>query len=209
MCEIFIGADPLSYESRTRSVRLHGVVTSIRLEHLFWDVLDEIAGRDGLTVVQLIEKLYDELIAARGEAGNFASFLRVSALRYQALLAHQAIPADVAVRCAAWMRGPRCRNCRPTGRAKPAGPCGPARRGLRRPVRRRAAARRRSPARRCRSSGRRSRPRPLALHRAQGLDVGHVGQAARGDHGMDRAWASLTVASMLMPVSMPSRPMSV
>jgi predicted DNA-binding ribbon-helix-helix protein len=97
MCEIFIGADPLSYESRTRSVRLHGVVTSIRLEHLFWDVLDEIAGRDGLTVVQLIEKLYDELIAARGEAGNFASFLRVSALRYQALLAHQAIPADVAV----------------------------------------------------------------------------------------------------------------
>ena len=61
------------------------------------DVLDEIAGRDGLTVVQLIEKLYDELIAARGEAGNFASFLRVSALRYQALLAHQAIPADVAV----------------------------------------------------------------------------------------------------------------
>lgn len=97
MCEIFIGADPLSYESRTRSVRLHGVVTSIRLEHLFWDVLDEIAQRDGLTVVQLIEKLYDELIAARGEAGNFASFLRVSALRYQALLAHQAIPADVAV----------------------------------------------------------------------------------------------------------------
>ncbi|WP_374584247.1 ribbon-helix-helix domain-containing protein [Ideonella dechloratans] len=97
MCEIFIGADPLSYESRTRSVRLHGVVTSIRLEHLFWDVLDEIARRDGLTVVQLIEKLYDELIAARGEAGNFASFLRVSALRYEALLAHQAIPADVAV----------------------------------------------------------------------------------------------------------------
>lgn len=97
MCEIFIGADPLSYENRTRSVRLHGVVTSIRLEHLFWDVLDEIARRDGLTVVQLIEKLYDELIAARGEAGNFASFLRVSALRYEALLAHQAIPADVAV----------------------------------------------------------------------------------------------------------------
>jgi len=97
MCEIFIGADPEGYGSRTRSVRLHGVVTSIRLENLFWDVLEEIAGRDGMGVVQLIEKLYDELIAARGEAGNFASFLRVSALRYEALLAHQGIPADTSV----------------------------------------------------------------------------------------------------------------
>ena len=34
MCRIFIGADPESYESRTRSVRLHGVVTSVRLENL-------------------------------------------------------------------------------------------------------------------------------------------------------------------------------
>ena len=107
MCEIFIGADPLSYESRTRSVRLHGVVTSIRLEHLFWDVLDEIAGRDGLTVVQLIEKLYDELIAARGEAGNFASFLRVSALRYEALLATRPSRPMWRCRCAAWMRALR------------------------------------------------------------------------------------------------------
>ncbi|MDH4289855.1 MAG: ribbon-helix-helix domain-containing protein, partial [Aquincola sp.] len=94
MCEIFISADPASYESRTRSVRLHGVVTSIRLENLFWSVLSEIAVRDGMGVVQLIEKLYDELIAARGEAGNFASFLRVSALRYEAMLAHQRIPMD-------------------------------------------------------------------------------------------------------------------
>ncbi|MGR4870486.1 ribbon-helix-helix domain-containing protein [Variovorax sp. LARHSF232] len=98
MCEIFISADPQSYESRTRSVRLHGVVTSIRLENLFWQVLDEIAQRDGMGVVQLIEKLYDELAAARGEGmGNFASFLRVCALRYQALLAQGRIPADAAV----------------------------------------------------------------------------------------------------------------
>lgn len=97
MCEIFIGADPAGYDSRTRSVRLHGVITSIRLENLFWAVLEEIAVRDGMTVVQLIEKLYDELIEARGEAGNFASFLRVSALRYEAMLAHRGIPTDLAV----------------------------------------------------------------------------------------------------------------
>ena len=97
MCEVFISADPHSYENRTRSVRLHGVVTSIRLENLFWLVLEEIARRDGMGVVQLIEKLYDELVAARGEVGNFASFLRVSALRYEAMLAQGRIPVDTAV----------------------------------------------------------------------------------------------------------------
>ena len=97
MCEIFISADPASYESRTRSVRLHGVVTSIRLEHLYWEVLEEIARRDGMTVVHLIEKLYDELVAARGGVGNFTSFLRVSALRYEAMVAQGRIPADTAI----------------------------------------------------------------------------------------------------------------
>jgi predicted DNA-binding ribbon-helix-helix protein len=97
MCEVFVSANPESYESRTRSVRLHGVITSIRLENLHWEVLEEIAARDGMSVVQLIEKLHDELVQARGAVGNFASFLRVSALRYMALLAHQRIPADLAV----------------------------------------------------------------------------------------------------------------
>ena len=97
MCQVFISANPESYESRTRSVRLHGVVTSIRLENLHWEVLDEIAARDGLGVTQLIEKLYDELVQTRGAVGNFASFLRVSALRYMALLARQRIPADISV----------------------------------------------------------------------------------------------------------------
>jgi predicted DNA-binding ribbon-helix-helix protein len=97
MCEVFVSANPESYESRTRSVRLHGVITSVRLENLHWEVLEEIAARDGMSVVQLIERLHDELVQARGAVGNFASFLRVSALRYMALLAHQRIPADLAV----------------------------------------------------------------------------------------------------------------
>jgi predicted DNA-binding ribbon-helix-helix protein len=97
MCKIFISADPQSYESRTRSVRLHGVVTSIRLENLHWAVLEEIAGRDGMSVAQLIERLYDELVADRGAVGNFASFLRVCALRYENLIAQGLIPRDVAI----------------------------------------------------------------------------------------------------------------
>jgi predicted DNA-binding ribbon-helix-helix protein len=97
MCKIFISADPASYESRTRSVRLHGVVTSLRLENLHWAVLEEIAGRDGMTVAQLIERLYDELVADRGAVGNFSSFLRVCALRYENLIAQGLIPRDATI----------------------------------------------------------------------------------------------------------------
>jgi predicted DNA-binding ribbon-helix-helix protein len=97
MCKIFISADPSSYESRTRSVRLHGVVTSLRLENLHWAVLEEIAGRDGMTVAQLIERLYDELVADRGAVGNFSSFLRVCALRYENLIAQGLIPRDASI----------------------------------------------------------------------------------------------------------------
>ena len=39
MCQVFISADPALYDSRARSLRLHGVATSIRLENLFWQVL--------------------------------------------------------------------------------------------------------------------------------------------------------------------------
>src|SRR5690606_10058418 len=97
MCEIFIRANPDSYTPESRSLRLHGVATSVRLERLFWSVLEEIAARDGMRVNQLIERLYDELVDYRGEAVNFASFLRVCCLRYELLQVDGRIPADVAV----------------------------------------------------------------------------------------------------------------
>ena len=68
-----------------RSIRLHGVATSIRLENLFWQVLEDIAARDSYTVPQLCTKLYDELLAERGAVDNFSSFLRVCCTRYLAL----------------------------------------------------------------------------------------------------------------------------
>ncbi|PWC32315.1 ribbon-helix-helix domain-containing protein [Azospirillum sp. TSO35-2] len=90
MCEIYVKADPILYEPRSRSVRIHGVVTTIRLESLFWDVLAEIAARDGMTTNQLIAKLYDEIVEYRGEVPNLASFLRVSCLRYLSLVVNAA-----------------------------------------------------------------------------------------------------------------------
>jgi predicted DNA-binding ribbon-helix-helix protein len=86
-----------NYEPSTRSVRLHGVTTSIRLETLFWHVLDEIGRRDGLSVNRLITKLYDEIVEARGEVRNFASFLRVCSMRYLSLQVSGSIPSDLSV----------------------------------------------------------------------------------------------------------------
>lgn len=97
MCQIFVRANPQSYEATTRSIRLHGVVTSVRLENLFWDTLEEIGLRDGMNVPQLLGKLYDELLEHRGDIPNFASFLRVSSLRYLALQVDQRIPSDIRI----------------------------------------------------------------------------------------------------------------
>ncbi len=36
MCQVYVRADPIQYESRTRSLRIHGVLTTLRLENLFW-----------------------------------------------------------------------------------------------------------------------------------------------------------------------------
>lgn len=85
MCGIYSSADPILYESRSRSVRIHGVVTSIRLENLFWDVLAAIARGESMSTNKFIAKLYDEILQHHGEVPNLASFLRVSCLRHLAL----------------------------------------------------------------------------------------------------------------------------
>jgi predicted DNA-binding ribbon-helix-helix protein len=97
MCQIFINAHPGLYASRSRSLRLHGVSTSIRLENMFWSVLEEIGARDGMTVNQLITKLYDELAEAGLDRTNFTSFLRVCCTRYLSLQLGGRIPSDPAV----------------------------------------------------------------------------------------------------------------
>ena len=88
MCGLYAQADAIVYESRTRSLRIHGVLTSIRIENSFWDVLTEVAAHEGLTTNQLIVTLHDELVERGTETTNFASFLRVCCLRYIKLLSH-------------------------------------------------------------------------------------------------------------------------
>jgi len=82
MCEYFVKADPIQYEQRSRTIRIHGVLTSIRLENMVWDILAEMAEEEGCTTNALIVQFHDEILAHRGEVPNFASFLRVTGMRY-------------------------------------------------------------------------------------------------------------------------------
>lgn len=82
MCEFFASADPIVYESRTRTVRIHGVSTSIRLENFAWDTLATLAEEEGVSTNALIMAFHDEIMRHRGDVQNFTSFLRVTCLRY-------------------------------------------------------------------------------------------------------------------------------
>lgn|SRR5512134_1416775 len=82
MCEYFVKADPIQYEQRSRTIRIHGVLTSIRLENMVWDILAEMAEAEGCTTNSLIVQFHDEILAHRGEVPNFASFLRVTCMRF-------------------------------------------------------------------------------------------------------------------------------
>ena len=80
MCLIFAGQDPVRYESETRSLRLNGQSTSIRLERAFWAILDEIAAMEGLSTPSFVSRLHVEVLELRGEPGNFTSLLRCACL---------------------------------------------------------------------------------------------------------------------------------
>ena len=94
MCQLFINADNNLWTSRTKSLRIDGVVTSIRLEEFFWETLEEVAHRDDMSVNQMISKLYLESLDAEHDLGNFTSFLRVCCSRYLSLIADDQLVRD-------------------------------------------------------------------------------------------------------------------
>ncbi|MGE0238994.1 MAG: ribbon-helix-helix domain-containing protein [Parvibaculaceae bacterium] len=82
MCRIFAGQDPERYAFETRSVRISGYPTSVRLEARFWRIIEEIAHAQDMTVGKFLSQLHDEALEIHGEVGNFASLLRCSCLVY-------------------------------------------------------------------------------------------------------------------------------
>jgi len=81
MCRLYASQDPATFAAETRSVRLNGQVTSLRLEAAFWDILQEIAAREGISLGRFLSQLHDEILQLRGEVPNFASTLRVICLQ--------------------------------------------------------------------------------------------------------------------------------
>jgi len=76
MCHLFASRPPESYAYETRSIRLNGQSTSIRLEKVFWEILEEVAASEGMTAPRFISTLHQEVLLLRGEVPNFTSHLR-------------------------------------------------------------------------------------------------------------------------------------
>jgi predicted DNA-binding ribbon-helix-helix protein len=82
MCRIFSAQTADRYAYQTRSIRLGGHATSIRLEAAFWDILEEIALMQGVTLGRFLSKLHDEVLEFQEETMNFTSLLRCACLTY-------------------------------------------------------------------------------------------------------------------------------
>lgn len=78
----FAGQDRERYASDTRRLRLNGQSTSIRLENAFWEIVDEIARREGVSTPTFISTLHAEVLELRGEPENFTSLLRCACLKF-------------------------------------------------------------------------------------------------------------------------------
>src|SRR5664279_2072 len=83
MCHLFAHQPQRDYESQTRSLRIGGHSTSIRLEMAFWDTLEEIAAKEDMSLGKFLTTLHTEVLEQHGEARNFASLLRCSCLIYR------------------------------------------------------------------------------------------------------------------------------
>ncbi|KQT69933.1 MULTISPECIES: ribbon-helix-helix domain-containing protein [unclassified Aureimonas] len=96
MCHVFSGIAVAEYESETRSVRLAGYSTSIRLETMYWRVLEDLAREQGMTLPRFLTVLYEEVLEIHGEARNFASLLRCACLRSAEMERAKSVPVRVA-----------------------------------------------------------------------------------------------------------------
>ena len=81
MCSVFSALAPEAYAYQTRSVRLGGHATSIRLEAAFWRILEEIGIAQGVSLGKFLTKLHDEVLEV-SDARNFTSMLRCACLTY-------------------------------------------------------------------------------------------------------------------------------
>jgi len=84
MCKLLINGNAQDFRPVSRSIRLGGHSTSLRLEASFWRVLDNLAKDEGLSTPKLIETLHaeaSELPHGADDASiNLASVIRTACL---------------------------------------------------------------------------------------------------------------------------------
>jgi len=82
MCRILSSQPASSFAYQTRSVRLGGHATSIKLEAAFWEILEEIAVELNKPLGRFLTELHDEVMYIAGDTHNFTSLLRCACLTY-------------------------------------------------------------------------------------------------------------------------------
>ena len=73
MCHLFAHQPQRDYESQTRSLRIGGHCTSIRLEMSFWDTLEEIAAKEGMGLAKFLTTLHNEVLDHHGDRSKSAA----------------------------------------------------------------------------------------------------------------------------------------
>ena len=68
MCHLFASQPPSRYAFETRSIRLNGQSTSLRLEKVFWGILEEIAADEGMSVPRFVSTLHQETCSFAGKS---------------------------------------------------------------------------------------------------------------------------------------------
>ena len=82
MDNLFFDNPTSHYLPIQKSIRIQGHVTSISLEKLFWDLLDQIAESQGVKRNQFIASLDIEALNHHGDVKNFTSLLRSARVQH-------------------------------------------------------------------------------------------------------------------------------
>ena len=83
MCRVLSHQGQDRFIKVSRSVRIAGHSTSVRLESAFWNALEDMAAMEGLSTSKLIAELYHEALEQHDDMSNLASMLRTVCLLYQ------------------------------------------------------------------------------------------------------------------------------
>ncbi len=71
-----------AWNSTTRSIRIKGKVTSVRLENFYWQVIRDIASKQNMPLPVLMTAFSELSKSSETNHTNFTSFLRVCCGRY-------------------------------------------------------------------------------------------------------------------------------